>query len=481
MESNATEKENTQAEYALARLRAATEGGALEGKIYLVGGALRDRLLGVSHGADLDLVLEGDAVQLARDLYDAGLSSHFPVLYPRFGTAMIHVRTPQLGDSSGVNVELITARSESYHPDSRKPNVRSGTLREDIYRRDFTINTLAQNLHTNELLDITGLAKQDIASGLIRTPVEPGITFFDDPLRMLRAVRFAARFRFDIEPATWNAIKSESVRLRPPTIALERIREEFNKIAMLPGERFRSGMALLLESGLLAEFMPEMLPMVGCTQGSWHAHDVWDHTMLALESLPVEAPLTVRLALLWHDIGKPPTRKEDERGVHFFSHPTVGAELVRTIMMRLKYSNDELQEVTSLVKLHMRLGEYRSSWEDPAVRRLIRDIRSIMDGLFTVTCCDQSAVDIPAERAEDLGALKQRIDQLTGAVTFESPLNGREIMELLGVGEGPHLKRAKEFLVNEVIDGRLTEQDSERAQALLSAWWADQPSKSRGD
>src|SRR5262249_21719759 len=158
---------------------------------------------------------------------------------------------------------------------SRKPEVQQGTLRDDVYRRDFTLNTLLENLHTGELLDLTGRALEDLRSGLLRTPLEPRVTFFDDPLRMLRAVRFAARFGFEIEAATWDAIRAESARLRPPAIAQERIREEFVKILRLPGARARRGMELLRESNLLGEFLPEMQPMIGCTQGAWHRYDVW--------------------------------------------------------------------------------------------------------------------------------------------------------------------------------------------------------------
>lgn len=463
--------EHSRAEHALEQIRAATSGTDLDGRIYLVGGALRDEFLRVPHGADLDLVLEGDAVALAKQLFDVGLSSHYPVLYPRFGTAMIHILTPDASVGGGVDVELVTARSESYHPDSRKPEVQAGSLREDIFRRDFTINTLARNLHSGELLDLTGLAISDIRAGLIRTPVEPRVTFFDDPLRMLRAVRFASRFNFTIEDQTWESICAEAERLRPPTIALERIREEFNKVALLPGKRFRAGMDLLLHSGLLERFLPEMLPMQGCTQGAWHAHDVWDHTLTALESLPDDAPLELRLALLWHDVGKPYTRTEDDRGVHFFGHPAVGAELTRVMMNRLKYSNDEIRDTVAMVKLHMRLGDYREQWDDPAVRRLIRDIHPWMDGLFSLTECDRSAVDIPEGISCDLPSIRARMDALMSAVTIDSPLDGRQIMQILETGEGPHLRDAKEYLVNEVIDGRLGRDDTSAAEQMIVAWW----------
>lgn len=471
------------ASLALRRLREATRGTEYEGRLYLVGGVLRDQALGLPHSADLDLMLEGDAVALARFLYERGLSTHYPVLYPRFGTAMIHIGEGKEGgvDKEGVDVELVSARAESYQPDSRKPDVRPGTLLDDVFRRDFTINTLLENLHTGERLDLTGRALDDLRAGIIRTPKEPQLTFFDDPLRMLRAIRFAARFGFTIEAATWEAIQAEAERLRPPAIAHERIREEFTKIVRLPGLRLRTGMEMLLESRLLEQFLPEMLPMQGCTQGGWHPYDVWTHTLTALEALPDATRLELRLGLLWHDIGKPSTRTEDAQGVHFYGHPRVGAEMVRDMMNRLKYSNEETHDVTALVSLHMRLGEYQSDWGDPSVKRLIRDTDGYLDELFVLTECDRSAVAIPEDQKADLVELRARIDALNAlshVASIVSPLDGNEIMETLGVGPGAHLKQAKDLLVNEVIEGRLAEKDQEAARTLLRAWWRAQTSGS---
>ncbi len=456
----------------LERLRAATRNSQYEGRLYLVGGILRDRALGLSLGNDLDLMLEGDAVALAHFFYAKGLSRHYPVTYPRFGTAMIHVGA---AGEAGTPVELVSARAESYQPDSRKPEVRQGTLQDDVYRRDFTINTLLENLHTGDTLDLTGHAMTDLQSGILRTPLEPRVTFFDDPLRMLRAVRFAARFGFAIEASAWEAICAEAERLRPPAIAHERIREEFTKIIRLPGAKARRGMELLLESNLLEKFLPEMLPMVGSTQGSWHLYDVWEHTLTALEFLPDEARLELRLGLLWHDVGKPPTRVETETGsIHFYGHATVGAELTHVMMNRLKFPNEEIRDVSALVEKHMRLGTYRPDWGDAPVKRLIRDCGLLLDDLFTLAYCDASAAAIPVEDAVDLNALRARIDALNAlgdARQITSPLDGNEIMTTLSVGPGIHLKEAKEYLTNEVIEGRLAEGDAERARTMMIDWW----------
>lgn len=455
----------------LQRLRDATRATRYEGKLYLVGGLLRDRALGVPHANDLDLMLEGDAVELAQFLYGKGLSQHYPVLYPRFGTAMIHVGK---AGEPGCAVELVSARAESYQPDSRKPEVRRGTLQDDVFRRDFTINTLLENLHTGETLDLTGRALEDLRAGIIRTPVEPRVTFFDDPLRMLRAVRFAARFGFTIEAETWEAMVAEAERLRPPAIAHERIREEFVKVVKLPGEKVRLGLELLLTSRLLAQFLSEMLPMVGCTQGSWHLYDVWTHTLVAMQHLPDDARLELRLGLLWHDVGEPATRTEDENGIHFYGHPMVGAELAREMMHRLKFSNDEIRDVTTIIEKHMRLGEYKPTWGDAPVKRLIRDCGPYLDDLLTLAQCDMAAMRVPPEEAVDLDGLRARIDALnalSNVAQIGSPLDGLEIMEVLNVAQGPHLREAKDFLTNEVIEGRLAEGDKETARTLLRAWW----------
>ena len=463
------------AQRTLTRLRHATRSSPYENKLYLVGGLLRDRALNLPPGNDLDLVLEGDAIALARFLYHKGIARHYPVEYPRFGTAMIHVGDPDRPDFEGDAVEFVSARAESYHEDSRKPDVRPATLLDDVRRRDFTINTLLENLHTGETLDLTGRAYDDLRAGIIRTPLAPRVTFFDDPLRMLRAVRFAARFDFEIEAETWQAVCEEAERLRPPQIAHERIREEFVKIAKLSGKRFRRGMELLNASNLLAQFLPQMLPMIGCTQGNWHRYDVWTHTLTALEALPDKADLETRLGLLWHDVGKPATRVQKSDGnIRFYGHPKAGAELAREMMGGLKFSNDEIRDVVFLVDKHMRLGEYRPDWPDANVKRLIRDIAPRMDDLFTVTRCDQSAVDIPPDVMTDLAALRARIDALnaiTNVALLGSPLDGTEIMDTLAAGPGPHLRDAKDFLTNEVIEGRLAEGDKDAARKMLLAWW----------
>lgn len=448
----------------LEALREATQGTEYEGRLFLVGGFVRDRAMGLaSDSDDIDLVLEGDALALARFFHARGVAEHHPVVYPRFGTAMIIV--------GGRDVELVTARVESYAPDSRKPDaVKPGTLADDARRRDFTINTLLQNLHTGEITDPLGMAYADLEARVIRTPTDPLVTFKDDPLRMLRAVRFSARFDFAIEPFTWKAVRQSADRLS--IISHERIRDEFCKTLMTP--RAAKGLELLRESGLLAHFAPELLAMVGVTQNEFHAYPVWDHTLAALGNLAPDASLVLRLATLLHDVGKPTTKGLNEEGrVSFYGHAGAGAELARRFLHRLKFSNDEIYAVTRLVAEHMRIGEYGTNWTAAAVRRLIRDLGPHLDDLFTIHRVDVSALapghqDI--SRAHELRARIEAIQQEQDIAALTSPLDGAEIMHLLGLPAGRRVGQVKTFLTNEVIEGRLAPDDKEGALRLARAF-----------
>ncbi|MDO8682459.1 MAG: HDIG domain-containing protein [Armatimonadota bacterium] len=442
----------------LDKLRRATKGTDYEGKLYLVGGIVRDKELGVSSQQDIDIVLEGDATLLAEFLRKKGVAEHVPVLFPRFGTAMITV--------NGGQVELVSARTEAYQPESRKPEVKLASLREDALRRDFTINTLLENLHTGEVIDPLGLAFTDIKNKIIRTPADPKATFAEDPLRMLRAIRFAARFDFTIEANTYEAVKEEIGRLS--IVSKERIRDEFTKMLMSPNAI--RGLELLRETGLISQFASELSAMYGVTQNIYHIYDCWTHTLKTLEALPHESGLLLRLAAVFHDIGKPDTRTVDEKGnVHFYTHQNVGADMTRRIMNRLRFSNDEIARVSKMVLLHLRVGEYDCNWSDAAVRRLIRDTGDLLPDLIALTRADKAASNT-AMPSVDLVEFLSRVDEVQSEVDIsrlKSPLCGREIMEILHISPGPILREAKEFLTNEVIEGRLRQDDKETAKRLV--------------
>jgi len=443
---------------AIDKLRRVTRGTQWEGHLYLVGGVVRDELLGRPLPPDVDIVTEQNALDLARWLHAQGVTDHLPVTYPRFGTAMVHIE--------GVQFELVTARRESYAADSRKPvQVQPATLREDAFRRDFTVNTLMRNLHTGELLDLTGMGLNDLQAGLLRTPLAPMVTFEEDPLRAMRAVRFAAQLDFDIEPDTYEAIRKTAHRLQ--IISMERIRDELTKLLQAP--HAVKGLRLLLETGLLEQFAPELASMRGVEQNQYHLYDVWEHTLKVVEGLPSDASLVLRLAALLHDVGKPPTRTVDEKGVHFYGHQNVGAHIAAQLLRRLRYSNDIVEPVVRLVRLHMRPGEYDYSWSDAAVRRLIRDAGGLLEELLTLVRADIAASN-PAFPKADIDALERRIELLTSredVQRLDSPLSGREIMETLGIPPGKLVGECKAFLLNEVIEGRLAPNDKERAKRIL--------------
>ncbi|MBM3493507.1 MAG: HD domain-containing protein [Armatimonadetes bacterium] len=454
----------------LDRIRTATQGSPYEGRLYLVGGVLRDRLLGRPRTPDIDIVVDGDAGEAAQFLHAAGLSEHAPVQYPRFGTARVQI--------GGVPIELASARAESYDGVTRKPTVRRGDLRDDVYRRDFTINTLIENLHTPGVLDITAQALPDLEAGIIRTPLDPEATFHDDPLRMLRAIRFAVTLDFTIEPTTWRGVCEQAHRIdllggASRVVSAERVRDEFVKIVTSPGPLL--GLEQLRECGLLERFLPELCDTVGVTQNAWHAHDVWTHTVLALDGLPESAALEVRLGVLFHDIGKPATRTEDERGIHFYDHQHVGARLTHEALTRLRLPTDTVVDVTEIVRLHMRLGEVRPDWTPAAVRRLIRDVGGRLSYLEEVARADMAAMGGDAEPT-DIGAVMERIERTNAEMNvcrIVSPLTGVDIMDALGVGEGRVVGQAKEFLVSEIIEGRLEPDDPAAAREALSRFTPD--------
>ncbi len=457
---------STPTETLLQTLRDATRGTDYENKLFLVGGFVRDQAMNLpSAHDDIDIVLEGDAPALAEFFFDKGVAQHKPVVYPRFGTAMIMV--------AGRAVELVTARLESYASDSRKPaEVRAGTLADDALRRDFTINTLLQNLHTGEKVDPTGRAYADMEAEVIRTPTDALLTFQDDPLRMLRAVRFAARFGFRIEPLTWKAVRQSAPRLS--IISAERIQAEFSKTLLTA--RPALGLTLLKDSGLLEQFAPELVAMVGVTQNEFHAYPVWEHTLAAVEALPAEASLTLRLATLLHDVGKPPTRGVgDDSRVHFYGHAEQGAALARALLLRLKYPNDIVQAVIILVAQHMRIGEYRPVWSDGAIRRLIRDLGPQLDDLFAIHRADVAALspdhrDI--SRAHELRARMETAQSGQNIAALASPLDGAELMRLLQLPPGPRLGQVKDYLTSEVVEGRLAPGDKDGALPLARAFLA---------
>jgi poly(A) polymerase len=428
--------------------QAAAEQGV---KPWLVGGYVRDHLLGRTH-PDLDVVVEeGGALQLAERFAElAGAGP--PVTFERYGTAQVTL--------TGHLVEFVSARSESYTADSRKPDVRPATLEEDLRRRDFTVNTLLMDFDGN-IHDRLGTARADLEARILRTPADPTQTFSDDPLRMLRAVRFAAQLGFDLAPDLLPAMRQLSGRMAPPVVSVERIADELRK--MLESERPRHALELLDAGGLLDVVLPELAACKGVEQSGYHTHDVYGHTLQAVGLTPPD--LVVRLAAVFHDVGKPATATADGA---FTGHEEVGAHIATAALERLRFSQKEIDAVVTLVRLHLRPVYYRSEWSDGAVRRLARDAGALIERLMALARADIAASAYP--EPEKLDELAARLAAVLSEQPsrMAAPIDGEDIMRALRLAPGPGVGRIKARLGELIMDGEI-EPSREAVLAYLQA------------
>jgi poly(A) polymerase len=434
--------------------------------LYLVGGSVRDALFPAETVTTHDFDLTTDAPPDEIERLVRGWADDVWTQGARFGT--IGARR------AGQEFEITTHRAEVYVPDSRKPEVTFGDdIELDLSRRDFTINALALRLPDMELIDpFDGLG--DLAAGRLRTPLDPEISFGDDPLRMLRAARFAARFNLKPDPHLEAAI--EAMHNRLSIVSRERIRDELDKMVMVdvPSE----ALWFVVRTGLAADFLPE-LPGLALEQDPIHRHkDVLAHTLAVMDKTSKDRIL--RLAALFHDVGKPKTRAITDGGVTFHHHEMVGARMTRARMTALRYSAEDIDTVVRLVELHLRFHTYRLGWTDKAVRRYVRDAGPLLDRLNELTRCDCTTRNVG--KARDLA---RRMDELEARITelgeqeelgrLRPDLTGNQVMELLGVGPGPVVGRALAFLMELRLDeGPLNEDE---ATARLREWWASQPAE----
>jgi len=442
---------------ALERIAEATRGTKWEGWLFAVGGCVRDALLGLPEGTDFDVVTEESSQELANFLYTMGVSSIPPVAYPRFGTALVRI-----GEA---NVEIVTARRESYAPESRKPKVAPATLLEDARRRDFTVNTLLRNLHTGELLDPLGIGLTDLRERVLRTPLDPEATFSDDPLRMLRAVRF--RWRLGLTPAEslYDAIRQKRSRLS--IVSVERIRNEL--VLMLEHPTAADALGELMDLGLLELFLPELKEGADVDQGDYHLKSVWEHTLDVVRNATAYHDLRITLAALFHDVGKPRTRSVDQDGrIRFFRHERVGAEITREAMSRLRFSREMTEQVSALVRNHMRLGSMEL-FTPTAARRLVRDLGELVDPLVKLCRADAEAIRATPPRA-DFDEIERRIAEVRAAASpkqLGSPLSGHEVMRLLHLRQGPEVGKWLRKLEEAVIDGTIPPNNKRAAREWL--------------
>ena len=441
-------------------------------KLALVGGPVRDAILG-RLGNDLDFTTNAHPKECekilnkwADSVWDVGAA---------FGTIA--------GKKDEITVEITTYRSESYSADSRKPNVEFGeNIEGDLSRRDFTINAMALELTTDEptFIDLFG-GVSDLQNKVIKTPGKPEDSFSDDPLRMMRAARFMSQLNFEVDPAVVAAMKSMAKRLE--IISSERIRDEFIKTIM--GQQPKLGITLLVETGLADIFLPEV-PQLKLEIDEHHHHkDVYEHSLTVLEqAIRLEdrldgANLTLRLAALLHDIGKPKTRQLIAGGgVSFHHHEVVGSRMCKERMRKLRFDNHIINDVSQLVFLHLRFHGYGSGeWTDSAVRRYVRDAGELLTHLHLLTRADcttrnQKKADLLAKTYDEL---EERIAVLMEQEELDKirpDLSGEQIMEILKIKPSPMVGKAYDFLLELRLEhGPLGE---EKAKELLINWWQQQ-------
>ncbi|MGW1042890.1 CCA tRNA nucleotidyltransferase [Streptomyces sp. NPDC002547] len=442
----------------------------------LVGGSVRDALLG-RLGNDLDFTTDArpeDVLKIVRPWADATWDVGIA-----FGTVGAQ-KDARVGDVvQRFQIEVTTYRSEAYDRTSRKPEVSYGdSIEQDLVRRDFTVNAMAVSLPEKEFVDPYG-GLGDLAARVLRTPGTPEDSFSDDPLRMMRAARFAAQLDFEVAPEVVEAMKEMAGRIE--IVSAERVRDELNKLIL--SAHPRKGLRLLVETGIADRVIPE-LPALRLERDEHHRHkDVYDHTLIVLEqamALEENGPdLTLRIAALLHDIGKPRTRRfEDDGRVSFHHHEVVGAKMTKKRMTALKYPNDLVRDVSRLVELHLRFHGYGAGeWTDSAVRRYVRDAGPVLDRLHKLTrsdCTTRNKRKAAAlSRAYD--GLEKRIAQLQEQEELDAirpDLDGNQIMEILGVGPGPVVGEAYKFLLELRLENGPMGRDA--AVAALKHWWAEQ-------
>lgn len=431
---------------------------------YVIGGYVRDLVLGRPN-KDIDILVLGGGIDFAKQL-SVSLPKKAPLtVFKTYGTAML--RLPDL------ELEFVGARRESYRSDSRKPLVEDGSLEDDVARRDFTVNAMAIEIYPNfgQLVDLyNGMA--DLELGRLVTPLEPNITFSDDPLRMMRAIRFATQLKFQIDPLTFAAIKANAERI--DIVSAERITDELNKIILAPQPSI--GFRLLFDSGLLHRIFPEMAALKGVkTQNGMSHKDNFYHTLKVLDNISRDTTdLWLRWAAILHDIAKPPTQRFEEGiGWTFHGHEDMGARMVPKIFRRLRLPlHEEMRRVQKLVRLHLRpIALTKTTVTDSAVRRLIFEVGDDIDSLMTLCKADiTSKNEIKVRRyLQNFLILEEKLQQVVEADRIrllQPPVTGDEIMAFFGIPAGREVGIIKNTIKDAIVNG-IIENKREEAWELM--------------
>ncbi|QHN64789.1 CCA tRNA nucleotidyltransferase [Bergeyella cardium] len=434
--------------------------------VYAVGGYVRDLLMGRATPTDIDFVTEQSGIALAKSIAEQVAPEQKVSVFKTYGTAMFRYEDLEL--------EFVGARKESYSEDSRNPAVEQGSLEDDQKRRDFTINAMAISLNQEnfgELIDPFN-GRQDLADKILRTPLEPRQTYSDDPLRMMRAIRFACVLDFQIEAHSLQAIKEEAERIR--IVSMERIMNEFNKIML--SAKPSKGLKILEETGLLDHILPELTALKGIDEVDGHTHkDNFFHTLEVVDNIAQNTDkLWLRWAALLHDIGKAPTKKfEKGTGWTFHGHEYLGSKMLKPLFKRLKLPlGNDLKYVQKLVKMHARpIALVTDNASDSALRRLVFDSGEDLEDLFTLCKADittkNHAKQTKFKKNYEYVAQKiKEVEERDRVRNFQPPISGEEIMQLFGIKPGKEIGILKEKVKEAILEGEI-ENNPEQAKNFV--------------
>lgn len=436
--------------------------------VYIVGGYVRDLLMKRKASTDIDFVTEQSGIELAQNVGKEIDPKMKVSVFKTYGTAMIRYKDLEL--------EFVGARKESYTEDSRKPEVEGGTIEDDQKRRDFTINAMAISLNKDnfgELIDpFNGV--EDLEKGILRTPLEPAQTYSDDPLRMMRAIRFASTLQFRIEEKSLEAIKQEAERIK--IVSMERIMVEFNKIML--SSKPSVGLRLMEETGLMKMIVPELMDLKGIEEIEGQTHkDNFYHTLEVVDNISENTDnLWLRWAALLHDIGKAPTKKFVEgTGWTFHGHEFLGSKMVKTLFQRMKLPlGPDMKYVQKMIKLSSRpIALITDDASDSALRRLLFDAGEDLEDLFTLCKADITTKNSKKQEKfkknfEYVAVKIKEVEEKDQVRNFQPPISGEEIMALFNLKPGREIGILKEKVKEAILEGEI-ENDSEKAKQFVIA------------